>query len=194
MMVLGTVKCILAISLAMMASPCSSFSPQVINTIPPKSATQLQVLEDASSLMVATESWRQYVFPIVTAGVLIDIVLGSPVANNLLSAMRPDAEATSEEGDEQRQHQFGVGSGSGRMDKTKLKERVDSEKFAKDAIARAQNTLELRRYLDDRKTDFDRLEDMKKELDANMQDFDSGAEKMSKTLSRELEKRGKSVD
>lgn len=190
-MVPSNFKCILTISLALMASLGSAFSPQV-HTAPKKSTTQLQVLEESTSLMVATESWRQYVFPIVTAGVLIDIVLGSPVANGVLAPLRGDAEAANEEGGDQPQSQFGFGGG-GNLDKTKLKERVDSEKLANEAITRAQNALELRRYLDDRKTDFDRMEEIKKQLDEGMQDFDSSYDSTAKRLSEEMEKRGKSL-
>lgn len=192
-MVLGSVKWILAISIALMAIPSSSFSPRTIPT-QRNSPTQLQVLEDSTSMVVATESWRQYVFPIVTAGVLIDIVLGSPIANSVLAPLQGDTRAASEDGDEQEQQSFGSVFGGGKVDNSKLRERVDSERVANAAIDKARNTLELRRYLDDRKTDYDRMEEMKKALDAGMQDLDSANEKLSKDLSEELEKRGKNTD
>lgn len=147
--------------------------------------------------MVATESWRQYIFPIVTAGVLIDIVLGSPLANSVLAPLRGDAEAAiDDEGGAEQQSAFGalMGGGGNKFDKTKLKERVDSEQIADAAIARARNSLELRKYLDDRKTDYDRMEEIKKQLDEGMQDFDSGYEANAKRLSAEMEKRGKSLE
>lgn len=54
----------------------------------------------------------------------------------------------------------------------KSKERIDTEKYAQAAIDKARNTLELRQFLDERKTDWDKMEDMKRKLDADMQDLD----------------------
>lgn len=186
-------KYVLFLCVTMAAGLGSSFSPQLSQN--KKSATKLPAaIEESASLIVAAESWRQYVFPIVTAGVLIDIVLGSPIANSVLKPLRGgDAEAPAgEEGQNQpRQGPFGgfLAASPPSFDETRTKERVDSQKVADDAITRAQNALELRKYLDDRKTDFDRMDEMKRELDAGMQDFDSDYQNRAKDISKELEKR-----
>jgi hypothetical protein len=131
-------------------------------------------------MMIADDSWRQYVFPVVTFGVLGDILLGSPLANAVLKPMKPTE--TDDEAEEQ---------ASTKIDVSRSKERIDSDKYAKDAIARAQNTLELRRFLDERKTDWDKMEDMKKALDEGMQDFDSGYQTREEAYAEELKKRKK---
>jgi hypothetical protein len=139
-------------------------------------AVDPSIIESSSSMMIADESWRQYVFPVVTFGVLVDILLGSPLANAVLKPLQ--VTETDEAGEQ----------ASDKYDVSRSKERIDSEKFAKDAIARAQNTLELRRFLDERKTDWDKMEEMKKSLDEGMQNFDSEYQTREEALAEELEK------
>jgi hypothetical protein len=90
-------------------------------------------VESSSSLTVAEESWRQYVPLIVCAGVLLDIVLGSPLANMALKPMKGEPEPVDE--DE-----------TGARAISRSKERIDSEQIAKAALDRASNSLELRRH------------------------------------------------
>jgi hypothetical protein len=52
------------------------------------------------------------------------------------------------------------------------KERVDSEQVAKAALDKARNTLELRDYLDKQKTDWDRMEEMRKKMDRQVVELD----------------------
>eukprot|EP00531_Pseudo-nitzschia_arenysensis_P013248 CAMPEP_0116143504 /NCGR_PEP_ID=MMETSP0329-20121206/15488_1 /TAXON_ID=697910 /ORGANISM="Pseudo-nitzschia arenysensis, Strain B593" /LENGTH=195 /DNA_ID=CAMNT_0003638833 /DNA_START=149 /DNA_END=736 /DNA_ORIENTATION=- len=115
---------------------------------------------DSSSIMISEESWRQYVPLIVSVGIIIDILLGNPLANSVLKPMRPE-----EEGDE-----------SQKNEKPRSKARIDAELVAQQALDKANNTLELRRYLDESKTDYDRMEEMKRKLDASMQDLDEDLE------------------
>ena len=56
--------------------------------------TSLGAVVDSSSLVVA-ETWRQYVPLVVSVGIIIDILLGNPLANAVLKPMSPV-----EEGDE----------------------------------------------------------------------------------------------
>lgn len=85
--------------------------------------------------MLAEDSWRQYVPLVVIAGVLVDILLGSPLANSALKPLRGDQpQADGETGD--RANQDAV---------SRSKERVDSDRVAQDAINRAESALELRR-------------------------------------------------
>ena len=58
-------------------------------------ATSNAASEAASS---SSSSWRQYVPLVVSGGVLTDIVLGSPVANKVMSGMRPPVEGETVDG------------------------------------------------------------------------------------------------
>eukprot|EP00980_Cylindrotheca_fusiformis_P007219 scaffold1525_cov142-Cylindrotheca_fusiformis.AAC.19 len=138
--------------------------------------------DSSTSLILADESWRQYVFPLVTFGVLVDILLGSPLANAALKPLKRGGEGIDNEvtGDLQ---------GAEGYDVTRSKERIDSEQLAKDAIARAENALELRKFLEERKSDWDKMEELKKSLDEDMQDFDSDYQNRGASLAEELEKR-----
>ena len=117
--------------------------------------SQLGAIVDSSSLVVA-ETWRQYVPLVVSVGIIIDILLGNPLANAVLKPMRPEEESDETDKDE----------------KPRSKSRIDAELIAQQALDKANNTLELRKYLEDSKTDYDRMEEMKKKLDASMQDLD----------------------
>ena len=121
---------------------------------------------DSSTIMVAQESWRQYVPLVVSVGIIIDILLGNPLANMVLKPMRPE-----EESDE-----------SNKDDKPRSKARVDAELIAQQALDKASNTLELQKYLEESKTDYDRMEEMKKKLDASMQDLDEDMEARQKSI------------
>jgi len=125
---------------------------------------------DSSSLMVSAESVRQYVPLVVSVGVIIDILLGSPLANAVLKPMRPEGEDDGGEKDKKN------------SDKPKSKSRIDAELIAKNALDKANNTLELRNFLEERKTDYDRMEEMKRKLDASMQDLDEDMEARQKSI------------
>lgn len=102
--------------------------------------------ESSSSLYLADATWRQYVSLALVVAVLVDILLGSPLANMMLKPMK-DALPAEEGKDNDRAKA-----------ENRSKERIDSEQVAQAAIDRAQNALELRRFLDERKTDWDRME------------------------------------
>ena len=104
-----------------------------------------------------SESWRQYVPLIVSVGIIIDILLGNPLASMVLKPMRPEQE---------------VDKSKKKNDKPKSKARIDAELVAQQALDKANNTLELRKFLDESKTDYDRMEEMKRKLDSKMQDLD----------------------
>ena len=76
--------------------------------------------------------------------------------------------------------------GNDKQEKTLLrvssKSRIDAGKVAEEALNKAQNVLELRKFLDERKTDYDRMQDMKNELDASMQDIDEDLAARQKIL------------
>lgn len=113
----------------------------------------------SSSLLVAeVESWRQYVPLAVSGLVILDIALGSPAANAILGkVMKPPTEDDFESG----------------KPTTNPKERVDSKQVAQAALDKASSSLELRKFLDERKTDYDKMEDLKRKMDEDMEKFDN---------------------
>jgi hypothetical protein len=131
---------------------------------------------DSSSLVLSNESWRQYVSLGIVAAVLVDILLGSPLANAFLKPLRDAQEQPQEKED------------SDVKTASKSKERIDTDKVAQAAIERAQNTLELRNYLDARKTDWDRMEEMKRSLDREMQNLDEDLRKRQQSLDERTKK------
>lgn len=151
----------------------------------PLAALPVDLVGESSSLSFAVSSvniaegettWRQYVSLALIAGVLLDIVLGSPLANTLLKPMRGEDEADSE-----------VEEGIGRAadpGRRKSKERIDSEQVAQAALDKAQNALELKRFLDESKTDWDRMEEMKRKLDARMDELDEDLAAREETLAQ----------
>ena len=126
---------------------------------------------DSSSLMVSAESWRQYVPLVVSVGIIIDILLGNPLAKSILAPMRPEGD--DEDGDKKNDKKNPA---------TRSNARIDAELIARQALDKANNTLELRNFLEERKTDYDRMEEMKKELDASMQDLDEDMEARQKSI------------
>ena len=119
-------------------------------------------IDDASSLLLAQESWRQYIPLGVSAIVIVDILLGSPLLNLVVAPMKRQAEG--EDGNETMFQQ----------PKVNPKERIDSEKVAQEAIDKARNSLELRAFLDEQK---DPIEEARKALDKQMADLDETLDK-----------------
>ena len=123
---------------------------------------------DGSTLILAAEqTWRQYTSLALIASVLLDIVLGSPVANTLLKPLRGEDDTVDNAAP------GGGKNNTGQNRVPKFKERVDSESVARAALEKAQNTLALRQFLEDQKTDWDRMEEMKRKLDSEMRALDA---------------------
>jgi len=125
----------------------------------------------SSSLMVSAESWRQYVPLVVSVGIIIDILLGNPLANSVLKPMRPEGDDDSKGGDDDKKN-----------DGKPSKARIDAELVAQQALDRANNMVELKNFLEERKTDYDRMEELKRKLDASMQDLDEDMEARQKEI------------
>jgi hypothetical protein len=100
----------------------------------------------------------------------------SPLANSVLKPLK---------GGEEEVPLDGVEGEKASMNRSR--ERIDTGRFAREAIDRAQNTLELRRFLDESKSDWDRMEDMKKKLDSDMQDLDEDLAKREDSLKKRRE-------
>lgn len=117
--------------------------------------------------------------------VIIDILLGSPLANLALGPMRRASEkgATGSGSDDGNNNSGGrslfsaFGEGVSNIDARgkvvdSSKERVDSEAIAKAALDKAMGTLELRRFLEENKTDEQRYEEVRKKIDRQMNELD----------------------
>lgn len=128
----------------------------------------VQATSEAATVSASSgSSWRQYVPLVVSGGVLTDIVLGSPVANKVLGGMRPPAEGE------------GSGGGSKTNGKTKVDpveqkkiERIDTQAYARQALNKAESTLSLRKYLDDNKSESEKMNDLKRIMDKQMEELD----------------------
>ena len=129
-------------------------------------AVDLNVVSSAPSLMLGgeVESWRQYVPLIVSLLVITDILLGSPAANAVLSIARPPED----------QAEGGLGDllGNSAPPTKDLKERVDTMAMAQQALDKAAATTELRKFLDESKSDMEKMRDVQKKLDAELAAFD----------------------
>mmetsp|Transcript_11091 Transcript_11091/g.19357 ORF Transcript_11091/g.19357 Transcript_11091/m.19357 type:complete len:206 (+) Transcript_11091:142-759(+) len=145
----------------------------------------MEPLVRSTSIIVSSEgeSWRQYVPLAVSCAVIIDILLGSPLANLALGPMRRASEKGAG-GDSDGDSDGGGGgslfsalsgnfdSGSGVVDSGRGKERVDSEAIAQAALDKAMGTLELKRFLEENKTDEQRYEEVRKKIDQQMNELD----------------------
>ena len=150
-----------------------SLQPPAAVVVPKVSPTRLSVstpdiATDASSFLIATEEWRQYVPLIVSALVIVDILLGSPAANMVL---RMGQAADSEQDDENK------GLLKNKDNAQENRERIDSSAVAQAAIEKARYSLELRNFLEEQKTDYDRMEDMKKQMDQTIADIEEQQER-----------------
>ena len=115
----------------------------------------------STSILLAEESWRQYVPLIVSALVIVYILLGSPAANSILGLVR----ASEQQDDDQ-------DAESPRVIQTKG-ERIDSGEVANEALEKARNALDWQVYKEETKRDEDRMEDLRKKMDQQMRDFDN---------------------
>jgi hypothetical protein len=54
----------------------------------------------------------------------------------------------------------------------KKQERIDTQAYARQAITKAENTLSLRKYLDDNKSETEKMNDLKRIMDKQMEELD----------------------
>lgn len=146
----------------------------------------LAYLSSTSTLVAATDDWRQYVPLIVISLVLVDIVLGSPLANLALAPMRRAATKAEEEqrsgggddGGAARAGNFGLGKalnpdlGSAGDVLKNPKERVDTATIAQDTLDKARGTLELMEYLENNKSNEQLYEEARKKMDEQFEELD----------------------
>ena len=136
--------------------------------------TNPQSVADAPLLLAAAE-WRQYVSLALVAGVLLDIVLGSPLANMALKPLKDAQEGLQDDdaSDELKEAAAAL---------QKRRERIDTDSVAQQALDKANNALELKQYLEANKSDWERMEELKRELDQRMVDIDEDLQQRQKKL------------
>ena len=166
-------------------------------------------------LAAETESWRQYVPLVVSCLVIIDILLGSPAANAVLGVMRPKEDdggagmTTSDDGSRSSVDTESVaatnsgspfaslfqGLGGGGGDLTggpggpagrNPKERVDTQAVAQEALDKAAATKELRQFLDDNKSDWDKMKEIQQKMDQELAQFDENIERQRTEFDNEI--------
>lgn len=89
------------------------------------------------------------------------------MANSVMGLMRAQEDET-----EAQEEGATSSSRRGKRRVINTAERVDSMAVAQAAIDKANATLELKRFLEDKKTDWDKMEDIRKEMDRQMQELD----------------------
>ncbi len=131
-------------------------------------------------------------------GVILDILLGSPLANLALGPMKRASEKGARGGvgdstTDSNQYESDDDKIGGRSlfssfsennnnnnnlrgkstDKdSRRRERVDSEAIAQAALNKALNTLELKRFLEENKTDEQRYEEVRRKIDKQMEELE----------------------
>ena len=131
----------------------------------PLPAELSHIASSTISLSADSGSWRQYVSLGLILVVLIDIVLGSPLANIALGPMRRASEKGSEGASEDL-------DGGQKINVDTRGERVDTDAIAQAAIDKARSTLELRQFLEENKTPEQRYEEVRKKIDRQIEDMD----------------------
>lgn len=145
-------------------SPSSNF-----NTYPHQTVLSFvpEVNSFDNSILISAESWRQYVPLVVSILVIIDILLGSPAANLVLKPLQ-QAQETDDGGniDGNLMSMF-------EQEQKKKRERVDVDEIAQAALEKAQNSKELRDYLERNKSEKDKMDDIRRKIDAQIRDMEA---------------------
>lgn len=146
-------------------------------------ASSTEVVVNAATTTTTTSTnadattWRQYVPLAVSCLVIVDILLGSPLANSVIRRIR---QAAPPNADGWNESESSLGLSSSRPERSPSQtvestssERIDSKAVAQAAIDKAQSTLELKRFLEDRTTDWDRMDEMRRKMDQQLQELDN---------------------
>ena len=160
-------------------------APEIIHGALQQYSTSIDPTAKVSSILLSAEGeaeWRQYVPLAVSVAVIFDILLGSPLANAALGPMKRASEKGASGNNSQGSNGDGGGSVGGSLfsnkdsgagvDRSRGKERVDSDAIAKAALFKAINTLELKRFLEENKTDEQQYEEVRKKIDRQMSELD----------------------
>lgn len=138
--------------------------------IKPRAAPLHVTTPETTSLLIAeTESWRQYVPLGVSLAVIVDILLGSPIANLALGPMRRASEKGSEGDDGD-----GMADLLGQLQpkKRNTRARVDTNAIAQEAVDQAKATLDFMEYMEQNKSDDQRFAELRQQMDSQKRDVD----------------------
>eukprot|EP00804_Cyclotella_cryptica_P020642 CCRYP_003463-RA/>CCRYP_003463-RA protein AED:0.31 eAED:0.30 QI:0/0/0/1/0/0/2/0/151 len=129
-------------------------------------------IPDVSSFLLTsdTESWRQYVPLVVSVAVIIDILLGSPLANLALGPMRRASEKGSMGDSSSNSGSSNFPSGNSLFSMGDAK--GSGTTIAKAAIDKARNTLELKQFLEENKTNEQKYDEIRRKIDKQMDELD----------------------
>jgi hypothetical protein len=139
-----------------------------------------------------TESWRQYVPLAASAFVIVDVALGSPFAKNVMSIVRSMEQPKQENPTTSQEDSSSSSATTSPLQTmsdflnaqnaltplsydtktTSGKERVDTRAVAQQALNKAAASLELRQFLEDSKSDADRVREAQRKLDAQLRAYD----------------------
>mmetsp|Transcript_22767 Transcript_22767/g.21897 ORF Transcript_22767/g.21897 Transcript_22767/m.21897 type:complete len:221 (-) Transcript_22767:2-664(-) len=154
-------------------------------SIPNMIPTTDWILSSSPSIVISeVETWRQYVPLGVCCVVILDIVLGSPLANLALAPMKRASETDNndETNDNGSQSLFSKLKQSTDMESPpRSRERIDSKAVAQAALDKAMYSLELRNFLEDNKSDQQRLKETLEKLDNQMDLVDEELDKRRET-------------
>lgn len=117
------------------------------------------------------ESWREYVPLVVSALVIIDIAMGRPVANAIMRPLQQQQQ------DSAISNEDAVAAAN-----NKKKERVDTEAIAQQALDQAYASMELRRYLDENKSDAQRLQELRRQMDEEIVKVDAALKERQRKI------------
>eukprot|EP00587_Corethron_hystrix_P012808 CAMPEP_0113314282 /NCGR_PEP_ID=MMETSP0010_2-20120614/10400_1 /TAXON_ID=216773 ORGANISM="Corethron hystrix, Strain 308" /NCGR_SAMPLE_ID=MMETSP0010_2 /ASSEMBLY_ACC=CAM_ASM_000155 /LENGTH=160 /DNA_ID=CAMNT_0000170527 /DNA_START=98 /DNA_END=580 /DNA_ORIENTATION=- /assembly_acc=CAM_ASM_000155 len=122
------------------------------------------------------ESWRQYVPLAVSCFVILDILLGNPVVNLILSPMRRAADKAAEEKD-------GISTQSMPQPRATLRPKmsnkyndpmigdgrsIDVDELVRQTKSALEDKAEFEEYLEKTKTDVDRINDLKNKIERQL--------------------------
>ena len=141
--------------------------------------------ETGSSFSI--DSIRQYIPLGVSVLVIIDILLGSPVANGILNQLRPATTDTTNKGS----NNDATTRESPNNNIPLSKERIDSQKVAQDAIQRARYTLELRAFLDAQR---DPVVELQRKMDQQAADLERNQNNLQAALQQQQQQQRSNND
>lgn len=124
----------------------------------------------SSSLILSDDSnsWRDYVPLVVSILVIIDVLLGRPVANSILAPLQGVKEE--------------LAPPTAADEAQRRRERIDSSKIAQDALDLAYGSIETRDWLEKNKSAEQRMNDMRSTMDSQMEQVDRTLEETQKKL------------
>ena len=154
----------------------SSSSMMVMMPLEGTTAAAVVVASPLSSslflLSNQVESWREYVPLVVSALVIIDIAMGRPVAKAIMKPLQQQQPAQPSM----------ISNEDTVVVATNKKERVDTEAIAQQALDQAYASMELRRYLDENKSEAQKLQELRRQMDEEIVKVDAALKERQRKI------------